>query len=211
MFAGIIQNKARLKSIQMHRGEAHLTFTFQQPEKKVQKGESIAVNGVCLTAVKISRFGFEADLLPETLNATNLGQLVPGSWVNLERSLKAGDAIGGHFVTGHVDAVGKIIEIKKRGGNWSLLVQAPASIISNLAVKGSVACDGISLTIQALMQKSFRVAIIPHTLIATTLGLKKIGDGLNLEVDMLMRYLARLQSHSKPKGLSVARLKQEGF
>lgn len=211
MFSGIIQNQGRLKSIRMRSGEAHLAFAFQRWESKVQKGESIAVNGVCLTAVKISRRGFEADLLPETLDATNLGKLVPGSWVNLERSLKAGDAIGGHFVTGHVDAVGQIIEIKKRGGNWSLLVQAPETIISKLAVKGSVACDGISLTIQALAKKTFRVAIIPHTLKATTLGLRKKDDWLNLEVDMLMRYLDRLQSLSKPKKLSVSRLKKQGF
>lgn len=211
MFTGIIKNLGHVKSISNKGNKARLVFSFQNREKHVEKGESIAVNGVCLTAVQINPAEFSADLVQETLNATSLGRLKPGNRVNLERSLRVGDAIGGHFVTGHVDAVGKVEQIIRRGGNWSLLVNAPKTIISKLAVKGSIACDGVSLTVQELNTQSFRVAVIPHTLNVTTLAIKKTGDEINLEIDMLMRYLERHLKKDKKKQLSAEILRKQGF
>lgn len=212
MFTGIIQNLGRVTAVSKHGKMTRLAFQFSGRQKQTEKGESIAINGVCLTAIRIDSRGFEADLLPETLSVTNLGSLCVGDDVNLERSLRAGDAIGGHFVTGHVDAVGKIAQILDRGGNWSLLVDAPRTIISKLAVKGSVACDGVSLTLQEVTPKSFRVAVIPHTLKVTTLGRKKVGDQVNLEIDMLMRYQDSFsKKQSRKKKLTLKELKMQGF
>ncbi len=211
MFTGIIQNLGKVKSVRKNGKQVRLTILFQKKETRVIKGESIALNGVCLTAASIDELSFEADLLPETLAATNLGKLKAGDGVNLERSLKQGDSLGGHFVAGHVDGVGKITEIWRRGGNWSLLVHAPKTIISKLAVKGSIACDGVSLTIQELMPQSFRVAVIPHTLKVTTLGKRTTGAEINLEIDMLTRYLGRGTGGSPKNKLSVKKLQALGF
>ncbi len=211
MFTGIIQNFGKLKAIIHSKNQAHLVFSFEKKEKQVKQGESIAVNGVCLTAVKIDSFGFEADLVPETLLATNLEKLKVGERVNIERSLRWNDSVGGHFVTGHVDAVGKVAQIGRRGGNWSLLLDAPKTIISKLVPKGSVACDGVSLTIQTVMKKSFCVAVIPHTLAATTLGKKKVGDEMNLEIDLLLRYQECTNTSLKKNGFSIKTLKKQGF
>ena len=166
---------------------------------------------MCLTAVRIDEFGFEVELVPETLLATNLGKLKVGEGVNLERSLRWNDSVGGHFVTGHVDAVGKVAQIRRRGQNWSLLVDAPKTIISKLVPKGSVACDGVSLTVQTVMKKSFCVAVIPHTLAVTTLGKKKVGDEVNLEIDLLLRYQDCANASLKKNGLSIKTLKKQGF
>ncbi|HRK62160.1 MAG TPA: riboflavin synthase [Candidatus Omnitrophota bacterium] len=211
MFTGIIENLGRVESVKIRGKSARMSFGFQKREKRVAVGESIAVNGVCLTAVEISAFGFSADILPETLAVTNLGQLKRSERVNIERSLRAGSAVGGHFVTGHVDAVGQVAEIERREGNWSLLVKAPKTIISKLAVKGSVTCDGVSLTVQSVGSQTFRTAIIPHTLKVTNLGLKRPGSRINLEVDMLMRYLERTKAPKKVSKLSVQNLKRQGF
>lgn len=204
MFTGIIQNSGKVESITKHRHGMTLAFRFQVKENRVQKGESISVNGVCLTAIQINANGFKADVVPETLAVTNLGQLKVRDEANLERALRLGDPIGGHFVTGHIDAVGKIAEICSRGGNWSLLLHAPKTIISKLVVKGSVACEGVSLTIQSVTSTGFRVAVIPHTLAVTTLGKKKVGDQLNLEIDPLAR-------SPKKSSLSIRMLEKQGF
>ena len=211
MFTGMIQVLGQVEALQRQKGQIRLAFSFQKEQKNVQEGESIAVNGVCLTAVQIKKSGFKADLLPETLSATNLGKLKRGSRVNLERSLKWGDSIGGHFVTGHVDAVGRIAQIQRRNGNWSLLMNAPKTIIFKLVPKGSIACDGISLTVQALAPQGFYVAVIPHTLSVTTLGKKKIGDEVNLEIDLLFRYRYGKSISFKDGGLSAKVLQKQGF
>ncbi|MCM8774876.1 MAG: riboflavin synthase, partial [Candidatus Omnitrophica bacterium] len=147
--------------------------------------------------------------------ATTLGNLKLGDWVNLERSLKVGDRIGGHFVTGHVDAKGRIQRIEKQGRNITLHIQAPEDIIRSLARKGSVAVDGISLTVQSLHQKTFEVGIIPHTLKETTLGRKTIGSFVNLEVDLIYRYLKGimdgLELSRSPARLALKKLKRQGF
>ncbi len=211
MFTGMIQNWGQVQSVKMGANQTHLCFSFKTKEKQVQKGESIAVNGACLTATRISAASFEADLVQETLIATNLGNLKSGDWVNLERSMRVGDAIGGHFVTGHVDATGQIKKIEKRGGNWRLFVHAPKSIISQLVEKGSIACDGVSLTIQKIESRGFYVAVIPHTLDATTLGHKKIGASINLEVDHLTRYSNQTKSQKKDSSVLIRQLITQGF
>ena len=211
MFTGIIQNFGKLKAVTLSKNQARLVFCFEKKETQVKQGESIAVNGVCLTAVRIDCFGFEADLVPETLLATNLGKLKVGDSVNIERSLRWNDSVGGHFVTGHVDAVGKVAQILRRGQNWSLLVDAPKTIISKLVPKGSVVCDGVSLTVQTVMKKNFCVAVIPHTLAVTTLGKKKVGDEVNLEIDLLLRYQECTNAALKKNRLSIKTLKKQGF
>ena len=199
MFTGIVSNIGKV----VHKSPAGwriaITFRFQKPEKrKPNLGESIAVNGVCLTVRKTNGRSFQADVVRETLEATNLGSLQIGDFVNLERSLKYGDEIGGHFVTGHVDACGKILK-KTRSG---MIVKAPAKLMPCIAPKGSITVDGISLTVQKVQKVPgpskgpgtfcFTVAIIPHTLKNTTLALKKKGAVVNLEIDLVARYLKKL-------------------
>ncbi len=215
MFTGIIQNQGTVTGKKKQSGQIHFAFRFRDKEKGLKTGESIAVDGVCLTVVKFADKTFEADVIDETLRATNLGRLEAGDKVNLERSLRVGDQIGGHFVTGHVDGVGRLQRIQKRGANYALQIQAPADIIQSLALKGSIAIDGISLTVQAVRANTFNVAIIPLTLRETTLGLRKEGDILNLEIDLTSRYLknlANLPVGAKAKSrLTLKKLKAQGF
>jgi len=211
MFTGIIENLGRVDSVKMRGESARMSFRFQKRERKVSVGESIAVNGACLTAVEINAAGFSADILPETLTVTNLGQLKRGDPVNLERSLRTGSAVGGHFVTGHVDATGKVAQIERRQGNWSLLVKAPQTIISRLVTKGSVACDGVSLTVQDLMSDRFRVAVIPYTLATTTLRFLKMHSRINLEADHSLDLMRVLKKDEKSTRLKIKNLIRQGF
>ena len=156
-------------------------------------GASIAVNGVCLTALDLTAHTFAADLAPETLARTNLGDLVPGSRVNLERPVTPASRLSGHIVQGHVDATGELIALEElRDGNWWLKVRVPADLDRYLVHKGSLAIDGISLTVAALEDAMVGVAIIPHTYANTTLGYAKLGSRLNLEVDVLAKHVEKL-------------------
>ncbi len=195
MFGGIIQNEGLV--VEKHRrsgGQVRFVFEFKNKERRLALGESIAVNGVCLTVTEIFPKGFAVDVIPETLQSTNLKSLQSGQYVNLERSLKWGDRLSGHFVTGHVDGCGTIREIKKRGKNRLMMIRPPQKIHNLLAQKGSIAVDGISLTIQSLTAKDFGVALIPHTLEETALKRKTQGDLVNLEIDLITRYLAAIPS-----------------
>jgi len=215
MFAGITTNQSVVAGIKKKGGQIRFRFKFAKPDKKVIPGESIAHNGVCLTVVKGSGRFYEVDVVGATLEATNLGQLKMGDKVNLERSLKVGDEIGGHFVTGHIDGLGKVKSIRRAGENVVMTISAPAGLMSMIAPKGSVTCDGVSLTVQAVTGNSFDIALIPHTLSVTGFGLKKQGDFVNLEVDILARYLSKQMQHylkkNKQGTLSLRRLSQEGF
>lgn len=218
MFTGIIQNQAEVVNLRASGGQIHFTFRFQKPEKrKIETGESIAVDGVCLTAVKSSKGQFEADAVRETLQATTLGLLKKGSIVNTERALRHGDAYGGHFVTGHVDGRGKILKIEKKGKNRLYTFQTPAALAPYMAVKGSVVVDGISLTVQQVQGNTFKVAVIPHTWKVTGFSRKKEGNDVNLEADLIMRYLERIRkaasgSRKIPKGpINIKKLKASGF
>ena len=170
-------------------GQIRLGFRFLRPERKFKTGESLCVNGVCLTAAKKNGRKFEADVIGGTLRSTTLGALRVGDRVNLERPLRAGDPVGGHFVTGHVDGRGKILRLEKRGKNRTLTIQAPPALRPYLAAKGSVAVDGVSLTIQKVRGLKFQAGLVPHTLKATTLGRKRAGALVNLESDLIARYL----------------------
>ena len=158
----------------------------------VKLGDSIAVNGVCLTATAFSDGSFTADAMAETLAKTNLGKLKPGSKVNLERALRLGDRLGGHWVSGHVDGVGSIVRIEKHDIATLITIQAPAQVMKYIIKKGSVGIDGTSLTVVDFTGDSFQVSLIPHTAHATILGSKGIGDTVNLESDILGKYIEKL-------------------
>lgn len=217
MFTGIVQNRGRVIKKENRGGVVRLGLRFKKKETGLRVGESIAVDGVCLTVARAGRNGFEADIVRETLDATTLGSLRLGDWLNLERSLKKDDRIGGHFVTGHVDGRGRIEKIEKNGRNLVLQIAVPKAIIHSLAVKGSVAVDGISLTVQAMKGMSFKVSIVPHTLRETTLNRKKTGDFVNLEEDLIFRYLKRIDKsfkfvrHSSKRLPTLSALKHQGF
>ncbi|OCC16517.1 Riboflavin synthase eubacterial/eukaryotic [Dissulfuribacter thermophilus] len=156
------------------------------------EGESIAVNGVCLTATTISEKEFTVDVSPETLSRTTLGELRSGSRVNLERALKLSDRLGGHIVSGHVDGVGVILERKELREFMEFSVRPPKDLMRYIIEKGSIAIDGISLTVNAVTDDTFRVAIIPHTAKITTMGYRRPGDRVNLEVDLVGKYIEKL-------------------
>ncbi len=214
MFTGIIQNQGILIRAQKKAGILRAQFRFQKPERKIQMGESIAVNGVCLTVVQFKSPFFEVEIVPETQRDTTLGGLIYGEKVNLERSLRYGDRIGGHFIMGHVDGFGRIKSLKKQGAHVILEIIPPSGLLRLLAPKGSVAIDGISLTIQKKKAESFEVAVIPHTLEETNLKNKKTGERVNLEIDVIDRYL-KMSAQGRQQGgkdrVFKKRLKSEGF
>jgi len=174
-------------------------------------GGSIAVNGVCLTAVAVTPQGFTADVSAQTLAVTTFDALRPGSRVNLEPPLKAGDPLDGHLVTGHVDGVGKVVEIAPVGGSQRLVIGVPAALSRYIAAKGSIAVDGVSLTVNAVRGAELEVNVIPHTQAVTVIGEYRAGTAVNIEVDMLARYLERLVQTSAESGLDLATLRKHGY
>lgn len=179
-------------------------------DMEVQIGDSIAVNGVCLTATTDKK-DIIFDVSPETMRSTNLGELKVNQKVNLERALRLSDRLGGHMVTGHVDAVGKIRERRPEGEYTFYTFEAPSEILKYIVKKGSVAIDGISLTVTGLDSSSFSVAIIPHTLTATNLGDKKKGDTVNIEIDIIGKYVEKLLGNAGNKKDLGSLLKESGF
>ncbi|OGW79041.1 MAG: riboflavin synthase subunit alpha [Omnitrophica bacterium GWA2_52_8] len=216
MFTGIITNLGRIEKKDSISGRVRLSIRFQKREKRpVYAGESIAVDGVCLTVVKSAKRVFRVDAVTETLSGTTLGTVSKGQYVNLERSLRYGDELGGHFVTGHVDGIGEIVKIDKRPKNWLFTIAAPKKLMQMIAVKGSVTVDGVSLTVQALRGNQFQVTVIPYTLKETALGKRRMGQTVNLEIDLIARYLKRLsraltKPHTKSK-ISLKSLLRQGF
>ena len=183
MFTGIIENLGEI----VRREGAALAVSCKVPKPKL--GASVAVNGCCLTVVEVRGAVLRFDVGPETLARTNLGRLLPGHKVNVEPSLKLGDELGGHFVSGHVDAPGKVLALKPWGKDFFLLrVELPKELKGLVVEKGSIAVDGISLTVAAVAKGSFDVMIVPHTLANTTLGTRAPGDLVNLEADPFARY-----------------------
>lgn len=189
MFTGIIQQLATVASLKAGPQGARLSLLPEQPWM-VEAGESVAVDGCCLTALAAT--GLEFDLSPETLQRSTLGTLKPGAKVNLERALRMGDALGGHLVGGHVDHVGKVVAVKEQGENRELRFSAPAAWMPLVAEKASVCVNGVSLTPWSVDAEGFSVALIPHTLSQTNLGALREGDPVNLEADLLARYVARM-------------------
>jgi riboflavin synthase len=191
MFTGLVEGKAKLVAVVPMVAGLRFSFEFPSNMHDVTMGESIALNGCCLTVIAIAGnlLSFEAG--KETLSKTNLGKLVEGSDVNFERSLRAGDRLGGHFVTGHIDGQGQVVR-RSDEGDWSdFEFSAPPALLRQMASKGSIAVDGVSLTLVQVTDQSFSVALIPHTLQATTLGQRRVGDAVNLETDILAKYVQR--------------------
>jgi len=177
-------------------------------------GDSIAINGVCLTVTSLGSDHFTADVMAETLAKTNLNQLNNGQRVNLERAVRMGDRMGGHMVQGHVDGIGVIAEQKKMDIATLFRIKAPVDVLAYIVQKGSIAIDGISLTVIDVLEDSFTVSLIPHTAAMTTLGFKKPGDTVNLETDIIGRYVEKLLIKAPEKhksGLSMTYLAENGF
>ncbi len=193
MFTGIIQSVGRISHLEDRGGDARIGLqTGGLDLRDVQLGDSIAVNGVCLTAVSLNPSGFSADVSGETLRLTSLGGLRPGSRVNLEKALTLNTPLGGHLVSGHVDGLGRILERKADARSLHLKVQAPDGIARYIAAKGSICVDGVSLTVNRVEGSRFELNIVPHTQEGTIIPDYRPGDGVNLEVDLLARYLERL-------------------
>lgn len=195
MFTGIVEATGRVAAITHQGGDVRLRIGSEALGfDDVQLGDSIAVNGVCLTVVAFDAGGFEADVSTETLACTTLGSWAVGRLVNLEKSLRFGDRVGGHLVSGHVDGVGSVlaIEADARALRWRFAL--PRALARFVAGKGSIAVDGVSLTVNAVDDDSFEVALIPHTQAVTAFAETAVGSTVNLEVDLLARYLDRLQA-----------------
>jgi len=213
MFTGIIEELGQVERMDRAGDGARLRIQCEKVMEGSREGSSIAVNGVCLTALDLGARGFSADLAPETMRRSNLGTLRSGSPVNLERPLTLSDRLSGHIVQGHVDGVGELLALEKLGDdNWWLKVRIPAALDRYLVYKGSIAIDGISLTIAELRGDVMAVTIIPHTYHNTTLGTRKPGDSLNLECDVLAKHVEKLLGTLDVKpGLTIEKLKESGY
>jgi riboflavin synthase len=213
MFTGLIEKVCTLKSARRSAGAMVLTVDLDELAGECKIGDSIAVNGVCLTVARLEGNLAAFDVSGETLAKSNLAKLTAASKVNIELSMKIGDRFGGHIVMGHVDGVAKIKAIDKRGEFADIVCEAESELLNQMVIKGSVAVDGISLTIAAMEAKSFSVAIIPETLNRTTLGGARIGDVVNIETDIISKTIKKQLENILPQGqtLTVEKLKQLGF
>jgi riboflavin synthase len=215
MFTGMIEQLGKVCSLQVSGDAGRLTVTGDFPAGGVAIGDSIAVNGVCLTVVSLEGGRYEFDASPETIGCTTLKNLRPGSSVNLERALRVGDRLGGHIVTGHVDCVAQITERREISGNIRFGFRMPAEHARFVVEKGSITIDGISLTVNTVTGSLFTVNVIPHTASVTTLPGRRPGDEVNIETDILAKYVARLmnsgQGEIREGGLSFETLARNGF
>ncbi len=212
MFTGIIEELGTVRAIVPQAAGSRLIVGCRTVLEDATEGCSIATNGVCLTAIDLRPGSFSADLAPETLKRSNLGDLRVGSPVNLERSLAAGGRLSGHIVQGHVDATGEFLSLEALGGdNWWLQVRVPPDVEKFLVYKGSVAIDGISLTVASIEGGVLSVTIVPHTFRNTTLGSRRPGERVNLECDILAKYVDKLlQRIERPSTLTLDKLKNMG-
>ncbi|HJR74883.1 MAG TPA: riboflavin synthase [Luteimonas sp.] len=193
MFTGLIEGVGSLLARELRDGDARLRIgTGTLPFVDAALGESISVNGVCLTVVAFDAVSFDADASNETLSLTTLGALDAGRAINLERAMKPSDRLGGHLVSGHVDGVGRVVDVREdaRAQRWRF--SAPPALLKYVAQKGSICVDGVSLTVNAVDGEGFEVALIPHTVSHTAFSQTRVGDGVNLEVDLVARYVERL-------------------
>lgn len=191
MFSGIIESLGIVEAFERRGDDARLVVKHGFGDVELALGESICTSGVCLTAVAFPPGAYVADLSAETLRRTTLGSLRRGDAVNLERSLRLGDRLSGHFVFGHVDGVGRVEALDPSGAGYTLRVATDISLAPCLVDKGSIAVDGISLTMCDVRESSFAIAVIPHTFDVTTLSRRRVGDPVNVEIDMLARYARR--------------------
>lgn len=217
MFTGIIQAIGTIATLESKGQDVRVRVqTGKLDLSDVQLGDSIAVNGVCLTAVELPGDGFWADVSGETLSRTTFGGLQTGSQVNLEKALTPTTRLGGHLVSGHVDGIGEIISRSSDGRSERFVVRAPDDLAKYIAEKGSICVDGISLTVNGVSGAEFELNIVPHTLVETTMSAFKSGTHVNLEVDIIARYLERLllgdkASDTQASGISIEKLQEYGF
>ncbi len=212
MFTGIVEEVGSVESMERRGEGAQLRIACKTVLSDAFPGTSIAVNGVCLTAVDLRPDSFAADVAPETMARTNIGDLRPGRRVNLERPMTPAGRLGGHIVQGHVDGTGEFLGLSSMGNdNWWLRVRVPESLDRYLVWKGSVAIDGISLTIASMEDRVLGVTIIPHTFEKTTLGGYQPGDRINLETDVLAKYVEKLMRWRGSDTLNLERLKELGY
>jgi riboflavin synthase len=198
MFTGIIVATGRVASLEEKGGDLELGIDAAALDfKRIAIGDSVSVQGACLTVTRMQDMRFYADVSRETMSKTTLGALSSGSRVNLEPSLRAGEPLGGHWVSGHVDAVGKLKALVQDARSWRLEFELPASLMRYVAPKGSICVDGVSLTVNKVEGRRFDVNIIPHTMNVTTLGELEVDDGVNIEIDVIARYLERLMSKTE--------------
>ncbi len=216
MFTGLVEGVGEVLGVRPRGPDAVLTIQPPWDLEEAVLGESVAVNGACLTVTGLAGGGFTVDVSAETLSRTTLGGLKPGAKVNLERALKLGERLGGHLVTGHVDCVGRITGKEQVGQSTRFTVSIPAEHLRYVVEKGSVALEGISLTVNSVGAADFSLNIIPHTMAQTTLRLAGVGDSVNIETDLIGKYVARLLIRDEPPqgskgGLSREDLAKLGF
>ncbi len=215
MFTGLIEDLGTFRSLQAGGGSGRITIATALPMEEIALGDSIAVNGVCLTVVTFGSGQFSADVSAESLSRTVLGALRPGQRVNLERALRLSDRLGGHLVSGHVDGLGVLTERYQDRNAIRFTIEVPVPLQCYLVEKGSVAIDGISLTVNSVSSQGFSVAVIPHSLAKTTLQERRVGSNVNIETDLLGKYVERLMqpaSERVEKGeLSLDMLAKNGF
>jgi riboflavin synthase len=214
MFTGIIEELGRVRSIERRGEGVRIVIEAATVTEGSHDGDSISVNGVCLTALEVRNDSFAADGSRETLDRSTLGRLRSGSVVNLERAVTPSTRLGGHIVQGHVDARGKFLNVADHGGSWTVQVGYPTEIARYLVFKGSVAVEGISLTIAALTEQYFEIAVIPKTWDVTNLSHLRTGDEVNLEADVIAKYVERIMSQARvPQAgsLTFEKLSDLGF
>lgn len=213
MFTGLIEEVGRIQQVENGGGSSRLTVTAKIA-RELKKGDSVAVSGVCLTAVEVGRKSFAADLAQETLARTSLSRLRKGALVNLELPMKSGARLGGHVVQGHVDGVGQVLSLEKIKGkdDYWLRIALPTDLQRYVVEKGSIAIEGISLTVAKIEDDEISVAVIPHTYKVTNLSSLKIGDSVNVEVDVLAKYAEKMAKATTQKSsITLERLIEEGF
>jgi riboflavin synthase len=217
MFTGIIEELGRITRVEKGGGGARIVVEAHAVTEGTAEGDSIAVNGVCLTAIDVHPNSFSADGSSETLQRSTLGRLRAGSAVNLERAVTPSTRLGGHIVQGHVDARGRFLHAAENGGSWTLRIAYPQEVARYLVFKGSIAVEGISLTIAAMNEEYFEIAIIPKTWVMTNLSQLERGDEVNLEADVIAKYVERILSTSpaptadKPSSLTIEKLAELGY
>lgn len=210
MFTGIIEEMGTVRRLNQSPNRCELELSASKVLEGTQIGDSIAVNGVCLTIIRLGEEHFTADVMPETLRRSNLGQLKPGSKVNLERAMAANGRFGGHIVAGHIDGTGKILAMQPEGNAVLVTISATPELLRYVVEKGSIAIDGISLTVAKVSHTDFTVSLIPHTGEETTLLKHRPGEIVNLETDIIGKYVEKLMQ-PKSNGVTMELLQQNGF
>lgn len=215
MFTGLIEEIGEIKSIEKGAKSARIIIKAEKILEGTKLGDSISTNGVCLTVTEFNKSSFSVDVMAETVRNSNLGKLKPGSYVNLERALKLSDRLGGHMVSGHIDGLGTVVDLQNEENATWVSIETTKDILKYIVHKGSITIDGISLTVACVDESIFKVSIIPHTKGETTLVMKKIGDEVNLESDMMAKYVEKLLKYGEvpkeKKSISMDFLEKNGF